>query len=75
MTNPDLSHLADKWESSIVARDQSGKFTGGGYSPGYMANLDSKGLGPAGRFRSGRKIFYRVDLFIKWLESRSKTVE
>jgi hypothetical protein len=75
MANPDLSHMKEKWKSSIVARSDSDKFTGGSLAPGYMANLDSKGLGPPGRFRVGRKVCYRVDLFIKWLESRSKTVE
>jgi hypothetical protein len=74
MSNPDLSHLAEKWPSSVVARDQFGKFTGGGMTPGYLANLDGKGLGPPGRFRMGRKVLYPVNEVIKWLENRSKLV-
>jgi hypothetical protein len=68
---PDLSSLARKWPSSIVAREQIGQFTGGLYSPSYMANVDSQGAGPEGRFRIGAKIAYSVDSLIHWLEKRS----
>lgn len=38
-------------------------------SPGYLANLDSKDKGP--RFTYiGRKVVYRSDDFIAWLEAR-----
>jgi len=67
--------LAEKWPSAVVARTQIGAFTGGAVSERYIANLDSAGRGPAGRFRVGRKVCYRVADVCKWLEDRSSTVE
>jgi hypothetical protein len=67
----DFSSLAARWPSSIVAREQISQFTGGLYSPSYMANMDSKGAGPEGRIRIGGKIAYPVSALIAWLEKRS----
>ena len=67
----DLGHLAKNWPSSIVARREIRKFTGGTISPGTMANLDSRGKGPEGRFRVGRNTAYPIESLIKWLESRA----
>jgi hypothetical protein len=67
--NADLSHLGPKWDSTIVARSEVRKFTGGMISPGTMANLDSRGEGPP-QIRIGRKVGYKVDDFIEWLEGR-----
>ncbi len=67
-----LSHLANKWPSSVVAREKVGEFTGGIISPKTMANLDATGEGPKGRITVGRKVAYPVDLLIAWLESRAK---
>lgn len=66
--------LKEKWGSTIVARSEISKFTGGLIKPGYIANLDSLGQGPSNRFRIGRKIAYTVDDLIIWLESRVETV-
>jgi hypothetical protein len=66
-----LKTLADKWPSSIVARQEAKKFSGGIISEKSLANMDSKGEGPKGRFRIGRKIAYPVSSLIEWLESRS----
>ena len=66
-----LSFLADRWPSQIVARTEIGRFTGGLISEKYLANLDSAGLGVAGRFRVGRKVVYPVAEVIRWLESRA----
>jgi hypothetical protein len=68
----DLSYLADKWDSAVVARRESLRFTGGTVSPGYLANLDSQGLGPEGRFKIGRNVVYPVKNFIQWLEDRAE---
>ena len=68
----DLSYLADNWDSGIVARRESSRFSGGAVSPGYLANLDSQGLGPAGRFKIGRSVVYPVKDFIQWLEGRAE---
>ena len=66
--------LADSWKSPIIARVQVEAFTGGAISEKYLANLDSQGLGPEGRFRIGRKVVYPTDKFVKWLESRSASI-
>jgi hypothetical protein len=70
----DLSHLKDKWTSTVVARSEVGRFSGGTVNPKYLANLDSKGEGPE-RIRIGRKICYPVESFVAWLEDRAQLVE
>lgn len=55
-------------------RSRVGEVTNGAISPGYMANLDSKGLGPEGGFYWGRKKMYTTDPFWKWFEQRISTV-
>lgn len=69
-----LSTLAEKWPSSIVARTEVERFTGGLISEKYLANLDSCGKGPEGRIRVGRKIAYPVDKLIEWLAARTTEV-
>ena len=69
-----LESLANKWPSTIVCRTEIKKFSGGLMSEKYLANLDSQGKGPKGRFRSGRKICYPVNDVLTWLETRSKIV-
>ncbi len=75
MKKIDLRILEEKWPSGIVSRDKSDDFTGGTIKPKYLANLDSLGLGPKGRFRVGRKIAYPVKNFVKWLEDRAVACE
>lgn len=70
----DLKILAEKWPSAFVARQEICKLTGGIINPKYLANLDSKGLGPKGRLRIGRKIVYPVSSIIEWLESRASVI-
>ena len=67
----DLSGMAKRWPSTIVAREQIGQFTGGTISPAYMANLDNRGAGPEGRIKIGRKVAYPIDTLVSWLENRS----
>lgn len=67
----DLSHLAEKWPSTIVARSRIKQFTGGMMSPGTLANLDSQGQGPPCQVKIGRNIGYVVGPLIKWLEERA----
>jgi hypothetical protein len=67
----DLSHLAEKWPSSIVARKKVREFTGGMISPGTLANLDSQGIGPPCQVRIGKNVGYVVLPFVKWLEERA----
>jgi len=69
-----LQSLADRWPSSLVARSEVPRFTGGLISEKYIANLDSCGKGPEGRFRVGRKIAYPTDKLVEWLRSRATEV-
>ncbi len=39
-------NMAEHWQSSIGARTEIERFTGGLISEKYMANLDSQGKGP-----------------------------
>jgi hypothetical protein len=73
-TKPDLSAMAEKWPSPLIARGEVRTFSGGLLSEKYLANLDSQGKGPGGRIRCGRKVCYRVDALIKWLENRAEAL-
>jgi len=75
MQKPDLKGLAERWKSAWVARQEVDHFTGGVVSEKYMANLDSRGLGPKGRLRVGRKIVYPVGELVLWLEGRAQEVK
>ena len=66
----DLQFLKKHWASGIVARTMVSEFSGGILTEKYLANLDSIGEGPK-RGRIGRKIFYKVDDLIAWMEARS----
>jgi hypothetical protein len=70
-----LRSLADKWPSPFVARQEIRQFSGGIISEKYIANLDSQGAGPPGRIRCGRKVAYKVDELVEWLESRSVSLD
>jgi len=74
MSNTIFREMVDKWKAPVVARTEIEVFTGGAMKEKYIANLDSAGLGPAGRFRFGRKIVYPVKELVAWLESRSEEV-
>lgn len=74
MQKPDLKGLAERWPSAWVARTEVDRFTGGVMSEKYLANLDSRGLGPKGRIRVGRKIAYPINALIEWLAGRSEGV-
>ena len=67
-----FDEMADNWPSEIIARTEIKVFTGGLITPGYIANLDSKGEGPLGRIRSGRKTGYQKRQFVQWLRERSR---
>ncbi|PKN37676.1 MAG: hypothetical protein CVU62_08095 [Deltaproteobacteria bacterium HGW-Deltaproteobacteria-2] len=64
--------LAEKWPAPFVARTEVEKFSNGLIKEKYIANLDSAGKGPEGRFRVGRKVCYPVKNLVAWLQSRSQ---
>jgi hypothetical protein len=72
MTKIDMhfDELAQRWPSTIVARNEVGKFTGGAINPGTMANYDCVGTGPEGRFKLNGRVVYPVRAFIEWLKKR-----
>lgn len=70
-----FQNMVDRWKAPIVARTEAPTFTGGAISEKYLANLDSQGLGPAGRFYIGRKVVYPTGEFVKWLSNRSAPIQ
>jgi len=69
-----FQEMVERWKSPVVARTEIEVFSGGAMGQKYLANLDSAGLGPAGRFRIGRKVCYPVKALVEWLESRSAVI-
>jgi hypothetical protein len=66
-----LDSMKDLWPSTVLARSEVPKFTGGALSSGYVANCDSRGDGPEGRFRLGKQTVYPVVHFVEWLKARA----
>ncbi len=64
-----------KWKSSFITRDEIPGFTGGAFSAGHLANLDSQGLGPEGAFKVGRRQCYGIDSLIAWLIDRLEVAQ
>jgi len=62
----DLSILL-KTLPPMVARKDINMHLGGLISSGYLANLDSKGLGPRA-LKSGRRVAYIREDLVEWLE-------
>jgi predicted DNA-binding transcriptional regulator AlpA len=54
----------------LIARDHVEQLLGGVISAKRLANLDSLGLGPK-RIRIGRKVAYKTEDLLEWLESRA----
>jgi hypothetical protein len=49
-------------------------FTGGAISAKTLANADSEGTGPEGRFFMGRRVCYPVPSLIQWLRQNTKKI-
>jgi hypothetical protein len=69
MKHFDLQSLAEKLPP-IISRDHVEDLLGGVISAKRMANLDSLGQGPR-RIRIGRKVAYRTEDLLEWLEGRA----
>lgn len=54
----------------VVARAAVPKLLGGLVSAGTLANEDSAGTGPAGRFYLGKKAAYEREALVAWLRER-----
>ncbi|MGD0822499.1 MAG: hypothetical protein ABSA71_17330 [Desulfomonilia bacterium] len=71
---PDLSAMKRNWEAPYVVRRQKelDKFSGGILNARTLANLDSKGLGPKGRVKIGKKVAYPTLSLVAWMEERGE---
>ena len=72
--NEHFTLLKKVWSSTLVARSEVGRFSGGVISPHYIANMDCRGLGAKERLRIGKKVVYPVDSLIDWLKEKSTTL-
>lgn len=54
----------------VVARAAVPRLLGGLVSAGTLANEDSAGTGPAGRFYLGKKAAYEREALVNWLRER-----
>jgi len=59
----------------IIPRHKIRQFLGDLYSPAYLANLDSKGRGPADRIVVGKKVCYSRSSLVAWLRARTTGAE
>ena len=69
--NQAIKELVGRWPSSLVARSEVRKFSGGILTGRTLANMDSMGTGPPGAFRIGGKVAYPADRLAEWLDSRA----
>ena len=56
----------------VMSRNQVESLLGGVISGRTLANLDSRGEGPEGRFYIGRKAAYPTRNLLAWLDSRMR---
>ncbi len=54
----------------VIARSEVPRLLGGLVSAGTLANADSAGQGPAGRFYMGKRAAYGREELLDWLRSR-----
>jgi hypothetical protein len=66
-----FDQMEERWKSSIVARRSFREFSGGLYSPKFLANEDCKKQGPEGGFTVGGQKAYPTKSAIAWLKSRA----
>lgn len=66
--------LKNKWKSNIVLRTQLSKFSGGILNASTMAKLDCKGHGIGKTVKQGKKVAYKIDDVIDWLEKHYEKV-
>ena len=70
MPSVDFAELRDILPM-IMTRKDVGIYLRNIISPRYLANLDGKGLGPKKTY-IGKKVAYRREDFIAWLQSRQR---
>lgn len=68
-----IDSMAESWPSPIVSRKAVKEFTGGAASGKSIANEDSKGTGPEGRFLLCGQTVYPKESLCAWLKTRTAT--
>ena len=63
-----LAQLEALWPSTIVARSEVGRFSGGLLNPRTIANRDSQGTGPRNRLKLGKSVGYSVHDLLEWMD-------
>ena len=66
-----FEEMAEKWPSSVVARAELKKFTGGILNARTQANRDSLGEG-CEKITLGRTVAYPVKSLVEWLIERAE---
>jgi hypothetical protein len=66
-----IDAMAERWPSNLVARKAVREFSGGILSQKTLANEDSKGTGPEGRFLLMNQTVYPVESIVAWLKTRT----
>jgi hypothetical protein len=64
--------MASEWPGPFILRRDVPTATHGAISRKYLANLDSKGSGPASKFLLNGRIAYEKTDFFDWLAARTK---
>jgi len=67
--NPVITRLRSELPA-VFSRAEIPRLTGGIISTGHLANLDSRGEGPANVHYLGRRAVYTREDFLAWLEKR-----
>lgn len=69
--NGDMDDLFDELRNQlppIFTRETASKMIGGIFSPKTLSNRDAAGKGPSNKVYIGKKVAYRKEAFIQWLE-------
>lgn len=69
MDQIDLQQLLDRLPPAM-SRSEAPRLLGGLVSSKTLANADSNGTGPQGRFKLGRKVGYQTNLLLAWLQEK-----
>ncbi len=56
----------------VIARKKVAHYLGGVITPCALANADSRGRGPKGRFNVGRTVCYDTAQLLEWLQKTGK---
>jgi len=73
-----IEQILERLRTSLPAtfsRSEIPRLFGGMIAPGTVANAESRGQGPSGKFYVGRRACYQRDLFLEWLKARMRIAQ